>query len=190
MLAALFVGTNCGFGVRIKQGRLERSEFDATLAAGSARLAGLKVIVRSVCALAVLIALGVSVWGSLSFIAVGKGYEPLRSGQRAIEGAVGALTGYQLVALAAVASIGFVAMGGLHAASLGDLGTLFPSREYRGIAAVALWSRARPAGAGGTKRDRIGVPAGRALRGNTLDAAAAMVLTTIYLFWRASRSGC
>ena len=38
VLAALFVGTNCGFGTRIKQGRLDRSEFDATLAAGQSGL--------------------------------------------------------------------------------------------------------------------------------------------------------
>jgi len=53
-----------------------------------------------------LIAVGLSVWASLSFIAVGKGADYLRSGLRVIEGAVGALTGYQQVALAVVACIG------------------------------------------------------------------------------------
>jgi len=53
-----------------------------------------------------VLAVGLSVWASLSFIAVGKGADYLRSGLRVIEGAVGALTGYQQVALAVVACIG------------------------------------------------------------------------------------
>jgi hypothetical protein len=57
-----------------------------------------------------MIAVGLSVWASLSFIAVGKGADYLRSGLRVIEGAVGALTGYQQVALAVVASIGVAVM--------------------------------------------------------------------------------
>ena len=57
------------------------------------------MLVRSVCLLAALVAVGVSVWASMSFIAVGEGgaplplYEPLRSWLRAIEIGVGALTG-------------------------------------------------------------------------------------------------
>ena len=103
-------------------GRWSVSAFEATQPNGTARLAGLKVLVRSVCVLAALVAVGVSVWASLSFIAVGKGYEPLpgyqplRSWQGAIESAVGALTGYQQIALAVVASIGVVVMVASHAA--------------------------------------------------------------------------
>ena len=78
VLAVLILGGNA-FGIRWRQGRVYASAFEATQPYGTARLAGLKVLVRSVCVLAALIAVGVSVWASLSFIAVGKGYEPLRS---------------------------------------------------------------------------------------------------------------
>jgi hypothetical protein len=66
--------------------------------------------------LAAVVAVGASVWASMAFIAVGMGgeplvgYQPLRSWQGAIESAVGALTGFELVALAVVASIGVAVM--------------------------------------------------------------------------------
>jgi hypothetical protein len=107
--AVLIQGVNA-FGIRWRQGRAVASAFEATQAYGTARLAGLKVLVRSVCLLPALTAVCLSVWVSLSFIAVGKGAEYLRSGLRVIEGAVGALTGYQQVALAVVASIGVAVM--------------------------------------------------------------------------------
>ena len=74
---------------------------------------------RSVCQLTAIIAVGVSVWASQSFIAVDKGYapiieigdKPLDHWQRAVEGAVGALTGYQQLALVVVASIGVAVPG-------------------------------------------------------------------------------
>ena len=109
VLAVLILGVNA-FGIRWRQGRVYASAFEATQPYGTARLAGLKVLVRSVCVLPALIAVGLSVWASLSFIVVGKGGEYLRSGLRVIEGAVGALTGYQQVALAVVACIGVVVM--------------------------------------------------------------------------------
>ena len=55
-----------------RQGRAYASAFEATQAYGTARLAGLKVLVRSVCVLAALIAVGVSVWASRHSIAVGE----------------------------------------------------------------------------------------------------------------------
>jgi hypothetical protein len=184
VLAALFVGTNSGFGVRMKQGRLERSEFDATLAAGSAGLAGIKVIVRSVCVLAVLIALGVSVWGSLAFIAVGKDYEPLRGWQRAIEGAVGALTGYQQAALAVVVSIGFVALGASHAA-LWALSTRYFRRVSIAGSLLLLYGLALALLALAGRSGIASALVVDALFGATRwIAAAAIVLTTVYLLWR------
>ena len=69
----------------------------------------------------------------MSFIAVGKGYEPLRSWQRAIESAVGALTGYQQVALAVVASIG-VAVMVASVAAIVALAARYPRRpEHRDV---------------------------------------------------------
>jgi hypothetical protein len=109
VLFVLMFGINA-FGMRWRQGRAYASAFEATQPYGTARLAGLKVLVRSVCMLPAMIAVGLSIWASLSFIAVGKGADYLRSGLRAIEGAVGALTGYQQVALAVVACIGVAVM--------------------------------------------------------------------------------
>ena len=78
VLAVLALGGNA-FGIRWRQGRVYASAFEATQPCGTARLAGLKVLVRSVCVLAALVAVGVSVWASMSFIAVGEGYAPLRA---------------------------------------------------------------------------------------------------------------
>ena len=44
------------------------SAFEATQAYGTAQLAALKLLVRSVCVLAALIAIGVSAWTSLSLL--------------------------------------------------------------------------------------------------------------------------
>jgi len=107
VLAMLILGVNA-FGIRWRQGRAYASAFEATQAYGTARLAGIKVLVRSVCVLPALIAVGLSIWACLSFIMVGEAH--LRSWQHAIEGAVGVLTGYQQVALAVVAFIGVAVM--------------------------------------------------------------------------------
>jgi hypothetical protein len=131
VLAVLILGVNA-FGMRWRQGRWYANAFEATQPHRTAQLAGLKVLVRSICVLPALIAVVLSAWASFSYIAVGERY--LRSGLRVIEGAVGALTGYQQVALAVVASIGVAVMVALAAAS------------------IALAARYRPAGAGRTPR--------------------------------------
>jgi hypothetical protein len=181
--AGLFVGTNCGFGTRIKQGRLERSDFDATLAIGSARLAGLKVIVRSACTLAALIALGVSVWGSLSFIEVGTGYEPLRSLQRLAGDAAGALTGGQEFALATVLLIGFIALGASHSA-LWALWTRYSRRMNIAALLLLLYALALALLALARRNGVAPEFLVDTVFGTTRwIAAAAIVLTVVYLFW-------
>jgi hypothetical protein len=107
ILAVLVLGINA-FGIRWRQGRAYASAFEATQPYGTARLAGLKVLVRSVCVLPALIAVVLSVWASLSFIVVGERY--LRSRLRVIEDAVAGLSGYEHVALAVVACIGGAAI--------------------------------------------------------------------------------
>jgi hypothetical protein len=187
VLAAVFVGTSSALGIRIKRGRFDRSEFDTTLAAGSAWLAGLKVIVRSVCGLAVLIALGVSVRGSLSFIASGKGYEPLHDWQRAIEGAVGALTGYEQVALAVVVCIGFVVMGAWHSAFWTICERYYYDRRLHIASSLLLLhglalALLELAGRNGLASESLVDVLFGATR---WIAAAAIVLATVYLFWSA-----
>src|SRR5262245_47690168 len=182
MGTVLFLGTNA-FGIRWKQGRLSGSAFEATQAAGSAQLAGLKVLVRSICMLAALSMVGVCIWASLAFIAVGKGYEPLRSCQRAIESVVGALTGYQHFAMAVVASIG-VAVLVASLAAFWALWTRYSRRLNIAVSllllyglALALLKLAEQLGIGSESLLDVLFGATRWI------AAAAMALTTVYLFW-------
>jgi hypothetical protein len=143
VLTALALGGNA-FGIRWRPGRRYVTAFEAAQACGTTPLAGLKVLVRSVCQLAALIAVGVSVWVSLAFIAVDKGYaptieiadEPIDTWQRAIEAALAALTGYQQLALAVAASIG-VAICVASWAAFGALATRYP-RRYNIAAALLL----------------------------------------------------
>jgi hypothetical protein len=114
MPAVLILGGNA-FGIRARQGRTYASAFDATQACGTARMAGLKVLVRSVCLLAALAAVGASAWTSASVIPfdvledndtfIDKSRNPVSGGMRAIEGAVGAMSAYELLALAFVTAI-------------------------------------------------------------------------------------
>ena len=110
--AVLILGGNA-FGIRRKQGRTYASAFEATQAYGTARLAGLKVLVRTACLVAALIVVGVSVWASSSLVSAwgdwvvnGKAAAPgLLRRRRAIELAVGTMTAYEWLALAFVATI-------------------------------------------------------------------------------------
>lgn len=115
VMAVLMFGVNA-FGIRWRQGRAYASAFEATQPYGTARLASLKVLVRSACVLPALFAVGLSAWASLSFIMVGNEY--LRRELRVIEGALGALTGNQEVALAVVACVAVAVMVALVAAIL------------------------------------------------------------------------
>jgi hypothetical protein len=110
----IFLGGNA-FGIRARQGRTYASTFNATQACGTARMAGLKVLVRSVCLLAALAAVGASAWTSLSVIPfdvledndtfIEKSRNPVSGLMRAIDGAVGAMSAYELLALAFVLAI-------------------------------------------------------------------------------------
>ena len=125
LLTMMFFTTNA-FGIRWKPGRWYASAFELAQPFGTAHVAGIKVLVRSVCMLIALSVVGVSVWASMAFIAVGegnaplRGYQPLRSWQGAVESAAGTLTGYELVALVVVAAIGVAIM----TASLGSFAAL------------------------------------------------------------------
>src|SRR5262249_12883643 len=126
-------------GIRGKQGRSYVSAFEATQACGTAQLAALKLLVRSACFLAALIAVGVGAWALLSllgddvFIAIWS--VPLSSWLRGITGAVAALTGYEQLALVIVTAVGVV----VWAAALAVLGALWTRYSRRAnIAASSL----------------------------------------------------
>lgn len=183
-MVTVLVGINA-FGIRWRPGRLCVSAFEMTPAYGTAQLAGLKVLVRSVCQLVAVIAVGTSVWASGAILVADKAFGgPLDTWQRAIEGAVGALTAYQQLALAVLASIGVVVFVASWAA-LGALATRYP-RRYNiagallllyGLALVLL-ALARQRGIG----PEISVSA--VLRATSWVSAAAMLLATGYLLWR------
>ena len=134
--AVLILGGNA-FGIRARQGRTYASAFEATQACGTARMAGLKVLVRSVCLLAALLAVGTSAWTSASVIPfdvledndtfIEKSRSPLSGSMRAIEGAVGAMSAYELLALAFVAVIVVAVMVAARAA-LPALRARYPRR--------------------------------------------------------------
>jgi hypothetical protein len=123
-MLVLFGGN--AFGIRARQGRTYASAFHATQAWGTARMAGLKVLVRSACLLAALGAVGTSVWTSASVIPfdvladndtfIEKSRNPVSGWMRAIEGAVGAMSAYELLALAFVAAVVVVVMVAARAA--------------------------------------------------------------------------
>ncbi len=182
--AVLTLGANA-FGIRATQGRLYASAFEATQPSGTGRLAVVKVLVRSVCVLAALTAVAVSVWASGSLIAAGEAFgDPLRSGQRLIEGAVGALSRNEQVALAVVASIG-VPVWVASWAALGALWTRYPQRLniagslllLYGVALVLLMLAA-------PRWNGLEIPLGAILRATSWVAAAAIVFATAYLAWR------
>jgi hypothetical protein len=104
----LVLGGNA-FGILTKQGRVYASPFDATQPHASGQLAILKVLVRSVCVLAALAVLVLSLWASGSLSAAGEilGVSDI---QRALGAAVEALTSYELMALAVAGSIGVAVM--------------------------------------------------------------------------------
>ena len=163
------------FGIRRRQGRAYISAFEATHAHGTAQLAALKVLVKSVCVLAAIIAIGVSVWISVPLLGdavfIQMWNVPLSSQLSGINGAVAALTGYEQLSLVVVAAVGVVIWVAAFAV-LGALRTRYSRRvNIAASSAVALWSRARLVGGGGPNgsRNRIAVPSRRRLRSNALD---------------------
>ena len=144
---------------------------------------------RSVCFLAALLAVGVSVWTSLSLLGdevfIAMWSVPLSSLVRGVTGAVAALTGYEQLALAVVAAVGVAVWVAAIAVLWSAVDPLFPRRDHRGIAAAALWFRARRCW---RWRHESGIGSqflfGRALHGSDAGSSvAAMVFTTVYLFW-------
>jgi hypothetical protein len=112
LLVVLFLGGNA-FGIRRRQGRTHVTGFEATQPHGTARLALIKVLVKSGCVLVAILAIGVSAWISLPLLGdavfVQMWSVPLSSRLPAAIGAgFAALSGYEQIALAIVAAVGLV----------------------------------------------------------------------------------
>ena len=176
--ALLFYFGGNAFGIRRRQGRTYVSAFEATQPYNTAQLAGVKVLVRTACVLAALIAVGVSLWASSSLMSAWAEWIP--DGQQAdarpgllqtrqkIGDAFGGLTGYALAVLAVVMSVAVA----LLVASLAAFTALRARYSRRVLIAGSLllfFVLAIVLLAWATKRDRIGVPAGRDTQGDRLD---------------------
>jgi hypothetical protein len=185
-LIVLFLGGNA-FGIRRRQGRSYVSAFEATQAHGAAQLAALKLLVKSVCVLAALIAIGVSVWISLPLLGdavfIQMWNVPLNSQLAVIKDAVAALTGYEQLSLVVVAAVGVV----IWVAAFAVLEALWTrySRRANIAASSLLLSGLALALLALAERNGIVSP----FVFDALFAAArwiffgAMVFTTVYVFW-------
>ena len=186
LLTVLVLAGNA-FGIRRRQGRAYMSPFEATHAHGTAQLAVLKVLATSVCVLAAIIAIGVSVWISVPLLGDAVFIQlwnvPLSSRMPAVNGAIAALTGYEQVSLAVVAAVGIVIWVTAFAA-LGALRTRYsrhivaPLLLLYGLSLVwlAVGVRMDPETASQFHLDVV-YGAMRWI------AAAAMVFTTVYVLW-------
>jgi hypothetical protein len=177
------------FGIRRKQGRASMSTFEATHAHGTAQLAALKVVVKSVCVLAALLAIGVSVWISMPLLGdavfIQMWEVPLNSQRSALDAAIAALTRYEQLALAVVAAVG-VAVWVASWAAIGALRTRYRRRINIAVCLLLLYGVAFVWLAVGVRVDpetasqfHLDVVYG-AMR---WIAAAAIVFTTVYVFW-------
>ena len=191
LLFVLFLAGNA-FGIRRRQGRAYVSAFEATQPFGAAQLATLKILVKSGCALAAMIAIGVSAWisvpllGDPTFVQIWN--VPLSSRLPAIHGAIAALTVYEQlswVVLVAVGVVIWVAALAVH----GALRTRYSRRVSIAtwslllfVLALALVAQAR---AEGIVSPFVFDAVVAAARWISLAALAAMVLATVYVFWSA-----
>jgi hypothetical protein len=187
LFVVLVLGGNA-FGIRRRQGRAYISAFEATQAYGTAPLAVIKLLVKSVSLLAALIAIGVSVWISMPLLGdavfIQMWEVPLNSQRSAINAALAALTVYERLALAVVMAGGVVLWVASWAA-LGALWTRYPRRMNIAAAslllsglALALLAFAAWRGFGPE------ISLGAILRTASWAATAAIVFATAYLAWR------
>jgi hypothetical protein len=186
LLVVLILAGNA-FGIRGKQGRAGMSAFDATHAHGTAQLAVLKVLVKSICVLAAIAALGVSVWISVSLLGdpvfVQMWNVPLSSQLGGINGAIAALTGYEQLSLVVVAAAGVV-MWVAAFAVFGALRTRY-SRRTNIAASLLLLSGLALALLALAARNGIVTPFVFDVLFTSARwiVFAAMVFTTVYVLW-------
>ena len=196
MPAVLILLAGNAFGIRARQGRTYASAFEATQACGTARMAGLRVLVRSVCVTAALVAVGTSVWTSASVIPfdvlegmdndtlIEKSRAPLSGWMRAIRSGVGAMSADELLLLAFVTCTLVAVMVAWRAADAALRARYQRRQRIAGsvllVYALALVLLAR-AGERGIGPE---IPLGAILEATKWIAAAAIVLATGYLSWK------
>ena len=187
LFVMLCLGGNA-FGIRRRQGRTYVSAFEATHAHGTAQLAALKLLVKSVCVLAALIAIVVSAWISMPLLGDAVFIQmwgvPLNSQRSVLNDTVAALTGYEQLSLVVVAVAGVVIWVAAFAV-LGAVWARYPSRLNKAASLLLLYGLALTLLALAAWRG-IGpeIPLGAILRATSWGAAAAIAFATAYLAWR------
>ena len=186
LLIVLVLAGNA-FGIRRRQGRTYISAFEATQAYGTARLAALKLLVKSVCVLAALIAIGVSVWISLPLLGdavfIQMWNVPLNSQLSVIKDAVAALTGYEQLSLVVVAAVGVVVWVAAFAV-LGALWTRYSRRVNIAASSLLLSGLALALLALAERKGIVSPFAVDAIFATARwISLAAIVFTIVYVFW-------
>jgi len=186
LFVMLLLGGNA-FGIRRRQGRTYVNAFEATQAHGAAQLAALKVLVKSVCVLAALIAIGVSAWISVPLLGDAVFIQmigvPLNSRRSVFNDAVGALTGYEQLALVVMAAAGvvtwvagFAVFGALRTRYSRRVNIAASSLLLSGLALALLALAERNGGVSPFVFDAL-LAAARWI------FVGAMAFTTVYVFW-------
>ena len=191
LLAVLFLARNA-FGIRSKQGRTYVSAFEATRACGTAQLAALKVLAKSVCVLAAIIALGASAWISISLLGDAVFIQiwnvPLSSRLPAITGAIAALTVYEQLSLVVLVTVG-VAILVAALAVLGALRTRYARRVNIATWSLLFFGLALALVAQGQREGIVSPFVFSAVlavaRWISFAGLAALLLATVYVFWSA-----
>ena len=188
LMFVLFLAGNA-FGIRRRQGRAYVSAFEATQPFGAAQLATLKVLVKSGCALAAIIAIGVSAWisvpllGDPTFVQIWN--VPLSSRLPAIHGAIAALTVYEQLSLVTLVAVGVVIWVAAFAV-FGALRVRYSRRVSIAASSLLLFVLAlflvAQAWAEGIVSPFVFDAVFAAARWILLAAIAAVALTTVYVF--------
>jgi hypothetical protein len=139
----LLFGGNA-FGIRARQGHRYASVFEATQAYGTARIAGLKVLVRSACLLTALVAVVAGVWTSASVIP----FDVLDDNDtllertawmRVIQAGIESMRAHELLALAFVAFIAVAVMVAVRASFAAQCA--HPPRRLNTVSSTLLGPR-------------------------------------------------
>jgi hypothetical protein len=185
LLIVLVLAGNA-FGIRRRQGRTYISAFEATQAYGTAQLAALKLLVKSVCVLAALIAISVSVWLSLPLLGdavfIQMWNVPLNSQLSEVNGAIAALTGYEQLSLVVVAAVGVVIWVAAFAV-LGALWTRYSRRANIAASSLLLSGLALALLALGERNGIVSPFVVDAIFAARWILLAAIVFTIVYVFW-------
>lgn len=187
----LLLGGNA-FGIRKSQGRMYVSAFEATQPSNTAQLAAVKLLVRTACLLAALIAFGLSLWASSSLVtawgewlADGKvDATPglLQARQNVVDAFLG--TGFAITAKAVIISVAVTQLVTL-LATFGTFRMRYPRRLLVAGALLLLYCVAlillALAEDKGIAPDML---VGEVVKATGWIAVAAMLFATIYLLWR------